>query len=100
MHEEFAKRVIGDHQKGLSYRTLGSKYGIGASTAYGIVMKQKKKEPPFDTGDLILSDTPENIAALKAALREERLRNDLLNTLIDIASKELGVDIRKKSGTR
>lgn len=100
MHEEFEKRVVSDHKIGLSYRNLGSKYGIGASTAYGIVMKQKKKDRTSDTGDSSLSDKPEDIAALKAALRDERLRNELLNTMIDIASKELGVDIRKKSGTR
>ncbi|MEO6498586.1 MAG: hypothetical protein ABIN95_06220 [Mucilaginibacter sp.] len=100
MNAEFEKRILEDHKIGLSYRNLGCKYGIGASTAYGIVMKQKKKEGTSLSADHPWADVPKDIASLQAALREERLRNELLNTMIDIASKELGVDIRKKSGTR
>lgn len=99
MNELIEKRIIEDHIQGLSYRNLGNKYGIGATTAYGIVMKKKKTGIAIH-GKPSSEELPEDISALKAALREERLRNELLNTMIDIASKELGVDIRKKSGTR
>lgn len=99
MDESIKKRIIEDHIQGFSYRNLGNKYGIGATTAYDIVMK-KKETGIASQGKLSTEELPEDISALKAALREERLRNELLNTMIDIASKELGVDIRKKSGTR
>lgn len=100
MDKKYEKRLIADHIKGMSYRTLGSKYGIGASTAYGIVMKQNRQDVTGVIAPGGSSLPQDDVAALKAALREEQLRNELLNTMIDIASKELGVDIRKKSGTR
>jgi len=36
---------------------------------------------------------------LKKQLIESRLKNEMLETMIDVASKELNIDIRKKSGT-
>ena len=39
-------------------------------------------------------------AELKKQLAQERLRNKLLNAIIDIAEKELKIPIRKKSGTK
>jgi transposase len=43
---------------------------------------------------------PDDIAALKEELGKARLKIELQDIMIDLASKELGVDIRKKSGTR
>ena len=43
---------------------------------------------------------PDDIAELKKQLAQERLRNKLLNAIIDIAEKELKIPIRKKSGTK
>ena len=99
MDQDIEKRIVEDHIIGMSYRNLGNKYKIGASTAYGIIMK-KKKSGLATYGKSSGQEIPDDISKLKEALREERLRNELLNTMIDIASKELGVDIRKKSGTR
>lgn len=50
-----------------------------------------RREPEAGTDEL---------SVLKAQLHQEQLKNELLNNMIDIASKELGIDIRKKSGTR
>jgi hypothetical protein len=46
------------------------------------------------------ADLPDDVNTLKEELRKAKLKIELLDTVIDIASKELGVDIRKKSGTR
>ncbi|HTE26317.1 helix-turn-helix domain-containing protein [Flavitalea sp.] len=45
-------------------------------------------------------DIPEEVAELQKQLEQERLRNKLLNAMIDIAEKELKIPIRKKSGTK
>jgi hypothetical protein len=42
----------------------------------------------------------ENEAALKKALQEAQIKIICLETMIDIAEKELNVNIRKKSGTK
>jgi len=36
---------------------------------------------------------------LKKQLKQSQLKNEMLETMIDVAEKELNVDIRKKSGT-
>jgi hypothetical protein len=90
-------KIINDHMiGGLSFRTLALKYGISYGRAYRIVKSQK---PAYreQSGD---EDLPDDVAKLKAMLRKERLKNELLNNIIDIADKELGTNIRKKSGTR
>lgn len=42
----------------------------------------------------------EVLQLLRMQLEEERLKNELLETMIDIAEEELQIDIRKKSGTK
>ena len=91
------EKIINDHViGGLSFRTLALKYGISYGRAYRILKSQKPtyQEKPAD------EDLPDDVARLKAMLRKERLKNELLNNIIDIADKELGTNIRKKSGTR
>jgi antitoxin component HigA of HigAB toxin-antitoxin module len=56
--------------------------------------KSTYQEKPFQ------EELPDDVAMLKALLRKERLKNELLNNIIDIADKELGTNIRKKSGAR
>jgi len=88
------------NSNGLSYRKLVSKYGVPITTIYR--MLNSKVNKPLNAEATTGEEPPmaDDIKALKEALRLERLKNELLNNVIDIASKELGVDIRKKSGTR
>ena len=86
---------------GLSYRTLGKKYGEAISTLHAMINKKPKKGrqaraiPPAAE-----QDPAADVQALKEELRKARLMIELQDLMIDIASKELGVDIRKKPGTR
>lgn len=88
--------------KGTSYRKLASKYGFSLSHVGRMIRRQKQKQEEEQVMAVTnqVDDLPDDVKALKKALREERIKNELLNSVIDIASKELGVDIRKKSGTR
>lgn len=105
MDSAMLKRLIRDRQKGLSYRTLVDKYGVPLSTVHRMIMSKEKpilqgssfKVPAVKPSE---AELPDDVAALKEALRKARLKIELLDNVIDIASKELGVDIRKKSGTR
>jgi len=99
MDKKQAVQIMHDYQVlGLSCRTLGKKYGIGHTRIYRMIKKNQSEGKPEEV--LPEEAMPEDVKSLKEALRKERLKNELLNTVIDIASKELGVDIRKKSGTR
>src|SRR5882757_1989920 len=97
MNKSKEEKLINDHLKnGLSFRSLALKYGISNSRAYRIVKNHKStyKEKP------VQEELSDDVAMLKSLLRKERLKNELLNNIIDIADKELGANIRKKSGTR
>jgi hypothetical protein len=56
----------------------------------------------LDTSPLSPSDESleQENARLRKELERERLRSEALNIMIDIAEKELGVSIRKKSGAK
>lgn len=97
MNKTKEEKIARDHFiGGLSFRTLAIKYGISHSRAHRIVKSQKPIYPQKPAEE----ELPDDVAALKAMLRKERLKNELLNNIIDIADKELGTNIRKKSGTR
>lgn len=90
-------KITNDHIiQGLSFRSLALKYGISMSRAYRIVKSNKAD----DKNSTEQEELPNDVASLKALLRKERLKTELLNNIIDIADKELGTNIRKKSGTR
>jgi hypothetical protein len=62
----------------------------------GIITQVKSN----DKTEIKADDLPDDVKLLKELLRKERLRTELLNNIIDIADKELGINIRKKSGAR
>jgi hypothetical protein len=62
--------------------------------------KQKQEEEKVLSISNQVEDLPDDVKVLKEALRKERLKNELLNIVVDISSKELGVDLRKKYGAR
>ncbi len=97
MNKSDEKKIARDHYiGGLSIRNLAFKYGTSPSQAHRIVKRNKVIYPAKP----IEEEMPDDVAQLKAMLRKERLKNELLNNIIDIADKELGTNIRKKSGTR
>ena len=86
---------------GISYRSLAVKYGLSKSRICRMVQKKRlTAKAKAKYGESKETELPDNVAMLKAMLRTERLKNELLNNIIDIADKELGTNIRKKSGTR
>ena len=102
MNRKKAARIINDHSvNGLSYRSLEKKYGISRSSIYRMVMsKQEKHEEDQASAPGGEDALPDDVDILKAEIRKLRLKIALQDIMIDISSKELGVDLRKKHGTR
>jgi hypothetical protein len=108
MDKKTKARIIYDHEiNELSYRSLGKKYGIVHTTIYNMINsrgkhqeKAKETEPVETSGSVEEAALPEDIKTLKEALRKAHLKIELQDLMIDISSKELGIDLRKKHGTR
>lgn len=98
----FKIAVVTQVEKGdFTYKQAQKQYGIqGRSTAlmwlrkYGTLDWTNPKQHRVPT---IKEKTPQqHIKELEAALMEEKQKNLLLNTIIDVAEKQHGLSIRKK----
>ena len=104
MENKNVSAILYDHNVGgLSYRNLAGKYGITREQVHRIVMSKHKK--PKKAREIVLVvkkelPIPDDIDLLKKELREARLTIELQDFMIDISSKELGIDLRKKHGTK
>ena len=58
------------------------------------------EEEKEDKKELSASELSAELDELKKQLRHEKLKNEMLETIIDLASSELNIDIRKKSVTK
>ena len=89
---------------GITYRKLGEKHGIDFRTINSWVMKYKGKERNRNSKVVVKNSTLETVSTDVVKLQKELstalLHAKLLNAMIDIAEKELKIDIRKKSGTK
>ena len=97
----FKLAVVSEVEKGeLTYKQAQKKYGIqGRSTVLvwlrkhgnldwskpALLMKSKSKETPA-----------QKIKRLERELEDEKLKNKILNTMIDISESQYGTAIRKK----
>jgi transposase-like protein len=98
----------------ISQSELKKKYGFGGSgniyrwiTKFGL---SKPDEKQIELNRAMKEEqkrkTPQEqkleaeIASLKRELEHERLKTRALNTLIDVAERELKISVRKKSGAK
>jgi transposase len=74
------------------------KFG-GDHPSYPVMNKPEKKEKPIiDHSDA--AAMAKRIEELEQALESERLKNQVLNTMIDVAERDLKISIKKKSGAK
>ena len=93
---------------GGSLREVGARWGIKSSTLHRWVQKYEAGAKEGEVKELAArrweiaerSGVPAELGRLRKELEEERLRNELLNTMIDIAESQMGIDIRKKRGAK
>ena len=86
----------------MTLRDLGEKHGLDHRTIHrwvkayrsgeGIGSRRMRLE--------VMKSMPKDVERLQRELYEERLRTKLLETMIDIAEKEMGIPIRKKRGAK
>lgn len=87
----------------LGYGKLAQKYGLnGASVVREFVKWYKKRYPQGheQQPEQTLESKGVRDKQVDKALQEANLKIEALETLIEIAQKELGVDIVKKFGTK
>jgi len=112
--DEFKFMVVQDYlSSGISKEELKRKYNFGGNNniyrwmyKFGVSKssdsqiessKVMSKEKQKSTSEEILE---QKIKQLEEELKREQFRTTALNTMIDIAERELKVDIRKKSGAK
>lgn len=87
----------------VTYRQLAEKHNIDFRIIHSWVMKFQgrtiKKSSKKASEKEVLKPSVE-VVGLQESLRLEKLRNELLNAIIDIADKDLNTNLRKKFGTK
>jgi transposase-like protein len=119
---ELKDQIIQEYlNTGCGYRKLQAKYGIGRTTIckwvqvyqgvhnlqptdlqqkhYINPMAKKAKEDQAATSENEAA-LLQKIAALEKQLAHQELRAEVLDTLINVAEKQLNISIRKKPGTQ
>ncbi|MBA4260389.1 MAG: hypothetical protein C0446_14595 [Chitinophaga sp.] len=107
--------------QGVGYRKLAAKYGVSRTTINKWVMIHQgihnlplsEKQVKYNTSSMNSSKSipsleqlqnmeamQAKIALLEKQLQWEKLRADALDTMINIAEKQLDISIRKKSGNQ
>ena len=107
--------------QGCGFRKLAAKYGISRTTIckwvaihqgihnmpptdkqqkYYISAMNSSKKKPTDEKQQTFDALQQKIAALEKQLQWEKLRADALDTMINIAEKQLNIPIRKKPGNQ
>lgn len=80
---------------------LAKKHRVSRMRISRIIMANKKSQQQAKEIKAAEEDPlPDDVKTLKEELRKARLKIELQDLMIDISSKELGVDLRKKHGTR
>lgn len=119
---DFKNQIIQEYlSKGCGFRELASKYGISRTTICKWVaihqgihnLPPTEKQVKYSTSSMNsskkkisteqLSDQQvlqQKIALLEKQLQWEKLRADALDTMINVAEKQLDITIRKKPGTQ
>src|SRR3978361_72227 len=99
MSKNKEEKIIQDRvMSGLSFRTLALKHGLSYGCVYRMINKGITNPGKENNKTQVKAeDLPDDVKLLKELLRKERLKTELLNNIIDIADKELGTNIRKKS---
>lgn len=102
MDKKTAAQILHDREENnLSYRSLGKKYSMPYMRIYRMLMPRQRKQEQKETVEALAEEAlPDDIKILKEELRKARLKIELQDLMLDISSKELGIDLRKKHGTR
>jgi len=112
------EQIVAEYLRGdRNYRELEIEYGIGKSTLHRWVRAARKDKAEKQEGtpskegspaaveikeavEVSESEAAAEIKRLKRELHKAQLHAEVLKAMMDIAKEELGIDIRKKHGSR
>ena len=98
IRKEAVREYLAD---GIPYRALAKKYGVNRTTINRWVLVHQgiynKSKQPVKAHQ---SDLEKKVELLEKQLEWEKVRSSALDTLINVAERELHIDIRKKPGTK
>lgn len=106
--QAFKQQVIKEYEEGASITKLNEKYGIGGgNTIKGWVKKYGRQGY---RNEVVVIQTVEDqeevkemrkrIKELEAALAQSVLDKRMLETIVEVSSRELGIDLKKNFGVR
>lgn len=114
--EAFKRKIVQEyHQGGETLKAIGMRHGISRSTVAKWLNTEEQQRQQLltlaameaeNTGAADAGNTtgeaPDagGLKALQQELRLAQIKLACLETLIDITERDLGIDIRKKAGTR
>ncbi|MGO4984896.1 hypothetical protein [Collinsella sp. Sow4_E3] len=112
--DELALQIVKEYlSTDISQSELKKKYNFGGNNNISRWMRKFGVSKPSSEQQVITGamskeqtasprerDLERKIRKLEDELKEERLKSLALNTLIDVAERDLQVDIRKKSGAK
>jgi transposase len=107
--EKKREEIVREYLRGgTTYREMEKRYGVASSTICRWVKEFENGRGPKALGKVMVwrslevkeREVPADVRQLRKELEEARLYNKLLNTMIDIAEEQMGVDIRKKRGAK
>ena len=117
---DIKKQAVNEYlTQGFTYRQLAAKYEVSRSTIntwvlvhqgihdlprsrrqHSYDLQQMKQGKNSKQKQVAISDAEQKIALLEKQLAWEKMRAEALDTMINIAEKELNISIRKKSGNQ
>lgn len=106
--EELRKELVGHIEAGrFTVSQVTREYGVSSRAIYNWLDKYSrslKKGTRIvmekDSVDKTISELQKQIRELEAALGRKSLESDLYKTMVDLASKEFKIDIKKNFGDR
>jgi transposase-like protein len=99
--EKSKKEVVEEYLRGgISLRELGRRHGIRHQTLYRWVKAYQSGQQNESRRPEAIREMPKEVGRLQRELYEARLEAKLYRTMVEVAEKEFGIKIRKKSGAR
>lgn len=99
--EKSKKEIVEEYLKGgISLRELSRKYGLTRATLHRLVKAFQSGEEIEGRRPQAMVEMPKDVRRLQRELYEARLEAKLYKAMVEIAEKDLGISIRKKSGAR
>ena len=106
--QAFKQQIIKEYEAGASANYLSEKYGIrGGNTIKNWVKKYGKKGYRNEVVQIQTVEDQEEVKGmrqrikeLEAALAQSVLDKRMLETIVEVSSRELGIDLKKNLGSR